>query len=112
MLRPMTHPPRPTDPVLARVRERLSARIKETGIPIARLARRSGVSTGTIRRLMREDDTRDIYLGTLVALASVLLMDVWELLEPLPGERWVSGRGVQGPGVDRPVERQPDTGED
>lgn len=97
MLAEMTHPPRPTDQVLTRVRRRLAERIDETGIPLARLARRAGVSTGTIRRLLNPDDARDIYLGTLVALAEVLLMDVWELLEPLQGEQWVSGKGVRGP---------------
>lgn len=96
MLPAMTHPPRPTDPILARVRLRLQARIDATGISMARLARRSGVSVGTIRRLLREDDVRDIYLGTLTSLAAVLLTDVWELLEPLPGERWVSAKGVRG----------------
>jgi len=80
--------------------KRLAERIDETGIPLARLARRASVSTGTIRRLLNPDDNRDIYLGTLVALADVLLMDVWELLEPLQGEKWVSGKGVRGPDVE------------
>lgn len=106
MLAPMTHPPRPTDQVLVRIRRRLAERIEETGIPLARLARRAGVSTGTIRRLLNPDDNRDIYLGTLVALAEVLLMDVWELLEPLQGERWVSGKGARGP--DRETAADPD----
>lgn len=100
MLPAMTHPPRPTDQILARVRQRLADRIDETGIPIARLARRSGVSPGTIRRLLNPDDTRDIYLGTLVSLADVLLMDIWEMLEPLAHERWVSRKGAQGPSPD------------
>ncbi len=107
MLPGMTHPPRPTEQILARVRLRLAERIDETGIPIARLARRSGVSAGTIRRLKDPKDTRDIYLGTLVSLAEVLLMDVWELLEPLPGERWVSRKGAQGPTVS---DAEPDAG--
>lgn len=72
-------------PVVARARQRLKARIDATGIPIAKLSERSGVSTGTIWRILREDD-RDIFLGTLAKLAEALLIDVHALLDPEPPE--------------------------
>lgn len=65
-----------------RVRERIAQRIKETGIPVSRLARRAGVSPRTIQRLLAEPD-RDFYVGTVAALANVLLIDVHELFIPV-----------------------------
>jgi transcriptional regulator with XRE-family HTH domain len=78
---PMPQPPPPNAALLASVRQKLKARIAETGIPVARLAERSGVSTGTIWRIIR-DEGGDIYLGTLVNLTRVLLIDVRDLLDP------------------------------
>lgn len=77
------HPPmRHADSLsVTRARLRLKARIDATGIPIAKLAERSGVSTGTIWRILRDDD-RDIFLGTLAKLADALLIGVHELLVP------------------------------
>lgn len=87
MFAPMTHPPRPSDVLLGRVRRRLAARIETMGIPIAKLARRSGVSKPTIHRLIAPDgNVRDIYLGTLASIAAVLLMDVDELLRADPAD--------------------------
>jgi len=82
----MPQPPPPTAEVIARVRQRLADRIDATGITIARLSRRSGVSKTTIHRLLRDGEDGDIYLGTLVNLARVLLVDVRDLLDPLPDE--------------------------
>lgn len=82
----MADEPDITERVLRRARERLSARIDETGISVTRLARRSGVSKGTIHRLLAEPPPSDVRLGTLAQLAQVLRMDVTALLEPLDGE--------------------------
>lgn len=71
------------DEALARIRHRLAARIDEMGISVAKLARRSGVSSRTIHRLLSEPD-RDVYVRTIAALSAVLLIDVQALLEPLP----------------------------
>lgn len=81
----MPQPPPPNEVLLTRVRRRLQLRIDETGISVARLARRSKVSPGTIWRLLRGEGS-DIYLGTLANLARVLLVDVRELLAPFPDE--------------------------
>ncbi len=82
----MPSPPRPSDRVIARVRKRLAARIEETGIPIARLARRAGVSKVTVHRILNDSPTNDFFVGTLANLADALLIDVQELFEPLPDE--------------------------
>lgn len=82
----MTHPPPLTPKVRARVRTRLAEMIDDRGIPVARLARRAGVSKGTVHRLLDEDDVRDVHLGTLVSICAVLRIDVAELLAPLAGE--------------------------
>lgn len=92
----MPQPPPPNAALLATVRRRLKARIDETGIPIARLAARSGVSPGTIWRILREEGA-DVYLGTLANLARVLLMDLRDFLEPLPEE----AAGDRGPTDER-----------
>lgn len=82
----MTHPP-PPDPVdLARIRVRLKAAIEDRGIPIARLARRSGVSKGTIHKLLDPDATGDLFVGTLLAICREMRMDPRELFTPLPDE--------------------------
>lgn len=81
----MPQPPPPNEVLLNRVRRRLKERIAETGITVARLAKRSGVSAGTIWRLIRGEGD-DIYLGTLANLSRVLLIDVRELLTPYPDE--------------------------
>lgn len=89
----MPQPPKPDAAILARVRKRLADRIELTGISIARLASRSGVAKTTIYRLLRKDDEGDVYLGTLANLAAVLLIDVHELLDPLPDE---GGQDAEG----------------
>lgn len=82
----MPSPPRPSDRVIARVRRRLAERIEETGIPIARLARRAGVSKVTVHRILGDAPTNDFFVGTLANLADALLIDVHVLFEPLPDE--------------------------
>ncbi|MEZ4436752.1 MAG: helix-turn-helix transcriptional regulator [bacterium] len=69
----------------------LRRRIELRGIPIARLARRSGISKATIHRILDPADDRDVHVGTLVTLAEVLRCDVVRLLEPLPGEQVIEG---------------------
>ena len=59
--------------------------MKETGISMNRLATRADVSTRTVQRFLAEPE-RDVYLGTLAGIAEVLLIDLRELLEPLPDE--------------------------
>lgn len=86
MLAPMTHPPLPPPFVLRRIRTRLAARIEKQGIPLARLARRAGVSTNTVRNAIDDDTPRDIHVGTLWALCVVLELRLGELFEPLPDE--------------------------
>jgi lambda repressor-like predicted transcriptional regulator len=87
MLPTMPSPPRPSDRIIARVRARLAARIAETGIPIARLAKRAGLSKVTVHRILGDTTpTRDFFVGTLANLADALLIDVRELFEPMPGE--------------------------
>lgn len=87
MLPTMPSPPRPSDRIIARVRARLAARIEETGIPIARLAKRAGLSKVTVHRILGDTTpTRDFFVGTLANLADALLIDVRELFEPMPGE--------------------------
>lgn len=73
--------------VIRRARARLAARIEETGISVTRLARRSGVSKGTVHRLLADPPPNDVRLGTLAQIADVLRMDVTALLEPLDGEQ-------------------------
>lgn len=69
--------------VLARIRHRIALRIDEMGISVAKLARRSGLSERTIHRLLHEPK-RDVYVSTVAAISMVLLIDMRELLEPLP----------------------------
>lgn len=69
--------------VLARIRHRIALRIDETGISVAKLARRSGLSERTIHRLLHEPK-RDVYVSTVAAISMVLLIDMRDLLEPLP----------------------------
>lgn len=66
----------------ARVRARIRERMDETGISMLRLAKRAGVSPRTIQRFLAEPE-RDAYLGTIAAVAAVLLVDIRDLLEPL-----------------------------
>ncbi len=68
-----------------RIRQRLADRIDRTGITITRLSERSGVAKSTIYRLL-QDEKNDARMNTLAALAWVLLIDVRDLLDPLPDE--------------------------
>lgn len=68
-----------------RIRQRLAERIERTGITMKRLSDRSGVAKSTIYRLL-QDESSDARVNTLAALASVLLIDVQQLFEPLPDE--------------------------
>lgn len=92
----MSDEPHPGLEALARIRARLAARIDETGISIARLARRSGVSEGTIHRLLNKPD-RDVYIKTLASLARVLGLDIKDLFEPLPPETAAPRRADEPP---------------
>lgn len=68
---------------LVRVRRRIEARMRETGIPLSKLARRANISPRTIQRFLAEPD-RDAYVSTIAAIAEVLLLDVRELFDPHP----------------------------
>lgn len=57
-----------------------------------KLALRAGVLARTVQRFLREPE-RDVHLGNVAAIAEVLLIDVRELLDPMPQVR-----------VDEPVE--------
>lgn len=72
---------------LNRVRQSIAARLKETGISMSKLARRAKVSPRTIQRFLAEPK-RDVHVGTVAAIAAVLLVDVQELFRPVdkPGD--------------------------
>ncbi len=80
---------------LATVRQRIDERMGQTGISMRKLALRAGVSARTVQRFLREPE-RDVHLGNVAAIAEVLLIDVRELLDPMPEER--ADEPVEGEG--------------
>lgn len=66
---------------LALLRERIKARMAETGITAAKLAIRANVTPRMVQRFLA-DAERDVHFGNVAAIAEVLLVDVRDLLEP------------------------------
>lgn len=82
---------------LDRVRQGIKARITETGISMRKLARRAKVSPRTIQRFLAEPE-RDVHVGTVAAIAAVLLVDVQELFRPVGKPDGGNGGGDPGGG--------------
>lgn len=68
---------------LVLVKRRIRARMAETGISAAKLADRANLTPRSVQRFLA-DDGRDLHLGNLLAIATVLLVDVRELFAPWP----------------------------
>lgn len=81
----MAHPPPPPPHVLRRIRARLVEAVDRRGIAIAKLARRAGLSKGTVHNLLG-GSVSDVHLGTICALAEVLEVELESLLHKLPDE--------------------------
>lgn len=70
---------------LTLLRQRIDARMAETGISAAKLAIRANVTPRMVQRFLA-DPNRDVQFGNVAAIAEVLLVDICDLLEPLPEE--------------------------
>lgn len=70
---------------LALLRARIKARMAETGITAAKLAIRANVTPRMVQQFLADPD-RDVHFGNVAAIAEVLLVDVRDLLDPLPDE--------------------------